>query len=63
MPTSVQEATVAFTTANIVYEVPLQLTGLTANSPFWFTLERVWDHADDKLDSTVNFLQATVRSL
>lgn len=63
VPTATQESTVAFTTPNIVYEVPLQLTGLTANSPFWFTLERVWDNGDDKLDATVHFLQATVRSL
>jgi len=57
------EATVAFTTANIVYEVPFQLSALTPNSPFWFTVERVWDHGDDKLTATAHLLQATVRSV
>ena len=55
------EATVNFVVPNSVYEVPFNLPGLTANQPFWMTVERVWNHVDDKVDATVHLLQASVR--
>lgn len=56
------EATVNMAVANTVYEVPLNLPGLTSGQPFWFSLERDWNHADDQLGATVHLFQATVRS-
>jgi hypothetical protein len=56
------EATVNMAVANTVYEVPLSLPGLTSGQPFWFSLERDWNHADDQLGATVHLFQATMRS-
>lgn len=61
-PGSTTSQTVNFTTANVMFEVPLTLTGLTAQQPFWFTIERDWAHTDDKLVATVHLMQCTVRS-
>lgn len=61
-PTGEVEATVNALTANIVYEIPLQLTGLTAKAPLVFTLERVWDHADDQLEATFHVTHVSLRS-
>jgi hypothetical protein len=61
-PPSTTSQTVNFTTANVMFEVPLTLTGLTAQQPFWFTIERDWAHVDDKLVATVHMTQCTVRS-
>lgn len=47
--------------ANAPYELAFALTGLTAKAPFYFTVERVWDHADDKLDATFHAHSITVR--
>lgn len=54
--------TVNMLVANTVYEVPVTLTGLTANTPIWLTVERDWAHGDDKLAATAHLLQMTVRS-
>jgi hypothetical protein len=62
MPASTTSQTVNFTAANVVFEVPFTLTGLTAQQPFWFTIERDWTHVDDKLVATVHLMQCTVRS-
>jgi hypothetical protein len=48
--------------ANSIYEVVLDMPGLTANQPFWFSIERDWAHGDDKLAATVHLFQATVRT-
>lgn len=61
-PTGSVEATVNFVAANAVFEQAFDLTGLTANAPFWLTLERVWDSGDDLLDATVHLLYGTVRT-
>jgi len=63
MPPLTAGVTVNFTSANTMYEVPVSLPGLTANQPFWFAIERAWDHADDLMSSTVHLMQATVRAL
>lgn len=55
-------ATVNMLLPNTVYEVPLTLSGLTANAPVWLSIERDWTHSDDKLEATAHLLQATVRS-
>lgn len=60
--TSSQEVTINFTVANTVFEQAFALTGLTANAPFWLSLERVWDSGDDGLDATVHLLYGTVRT-
>lgn len=62
MPTSTAEATVSLTAANTVYEVAIDLSGLTANNPFWFTVERDWSHGDDLLQATAWLYQATIRA-
>lgn len=62
MPSSTVSQTVNFTAANTMFEAPFVLTGLTAQQPFWFTVERDWDHADDKLTATAHLMQCTVRS-
>lgn len=54
------DQTAIFLTANQVLEVPIQLTGLGPGT-YWWTVERVWDHTDDKLRETVHLLYATVR--
>lgn len=59
---TIVDATAFFTTRNVVVEVPLSLTGLTAQQPFWFSVERLWDHADDNTQSTIHLIEATVRS-
>jgi len=62
VPVTFTDTTINFVAPNQVYPVQLALAGLTANEPFWFTVERVWDHANDNLQATVHLLQATVRS-
>lgn len=62
MPTNTVDATLNFVVPNTVYELPFTLAGLTANLPFVFTVERVWDHGDDGLQATVHLLSASVRS-
>lgn len=62
LPTNIADATLNFVAPNTVYELPFTLTGLTANLPFIFTVERVWDHGDDGLQATVHLLSASVRS-
>lgn len=61
LPLSVS-ATVNMLVPNTIYEVPLELTGLSANQPFWFTIERDWTHGDDLLEATAHLHQVTVRS-
>lgn len=61
LPLSVS-ATVNMLVPNTVYEVPLELAGLSANQPFWFTVERDWSHGDDLLEATAHLHQVTVRS-
>lgn len=56
------EITVTFNTKNIVVEAPLQLASLSAQAPFWFSVERDWQHADDLTRATVHMVHATVRS-
>ena len=55
-------ATINMLLPNTVYEVPLTLSGLTANAPAWISIERDWAHSDDKLEGTAHLLQATMRS-
>jgi hypothetical protein len=43
-----------------VYEVPVDLPGLTANQPFRFSIERDWTHADNQLEATVHLHQVRV---
>jgi hypothetical protein len=62
LPTNIADATLNFVAPNAVYELPFVLTGLTANLPFVFTVERVWDHGDDGLQATVHLISASVRS-
>lgn len=62
VPATTTTVTVNMPTANAVVEVPIELSGLTANQPFFFTVERDWSHADDLLQSAAWLLQATVRS-
>lgn len=52
--------TVNMTTPNAVYEVPVDLPGLTANQPFRFSIERDWAHADNQLEATVHLHQVRV---
>jgi hypothetical protein len=61
LPLSVS-ATVNLAVPNQVYELAIDLPGLTANRPFWFSVERDWDHADDAIEATVHLFQATVRT-
>lgn len=62
VPSGEQSITRNFTDANSVYEIGLELSGLTANLPFWFSVERDWSHGEDLLEATVHMIQATVRS-
>lgn len=62
-PASTTDFTVNLNTANVVVEASATLSGLTANTGFYFTVERVWDHADDLLTGTAHLLYATVRSV
>lgn len=57
----VASSTVNLTVANTVYELAFSLPGLVASQPFWFSVERDWNHVDDLLDSTVHLLHMTVR--
>lgn len=61
IPTTEVSQSFNFSSRNTVFEVPIQLTGLTANAPFYFTVEREWDHADDRTRATVWLTQTTVR--
>lgn len=59
---SSEEITVNYVTPNASLETQIQLSGLVANKPFWFSVERVWDHGADVLDATVHLTLATIRS-
>ena len=54
--------TAYFNTKNVVVEVPVTLTNLPAKSPFWFSVERDWQHVDDTTAATIHLLSATVRT-
>lgn len=60
-----QAQTLSFTatvsTPNSIVEFPLQFTGLLAQRPFWFTVERDWQHGDDLFASTMHLHYVTVR--
>ena len=56
------DTTAYFNTKNVVVEVPLTLTNLPAKSPFWFSVERDWQHPDDTTAATIHLLSATVRT-
>ena len=60
---STVSATASFTAKHQIFEVPLTLAGLAADAPFWFTVEREWDHADDQTRATVWLDYATIRSV
>lgn len=47
---------------NVMVEAAVTLPSLTARQPFWFSIERDWQHADDLTKATVHLLAATVRS-
>ncbi len=49
-------------TPNVVVEASTALSGLTANTGFYFTLERVYDHVDDVMDATAHLQYVTVRA-
>ncbi len=55
-------STAFFTTKNNVVEVSVSLPSLTANAPFWFSVERDWANVDDVTGATLHLLGATVRS-
>jgi hypothetical protein len=61
LPGSQVAATLNFINPNQVYELAFSLPGLTPGSPFWFTVEREWGHAEDALTSAVWLQHATVR--
>jgi hypothetical protein len=56
------DVTAYFNTKNVVVEVPVTLTNLPAKSPFWFSIERDWQHPDDTTAATIHLLSATVRT-
>lgn len=58
---STASVTGTFTTRNTVMELSFSLSGLTAQAPFWFSVERDWAHADDLTESTLHLVSATVR--
>jgi hypothetical protein len=62
MGTQSVAGTLSFDSRNIMFELPLTLTGLSAKSPFWFSVERDWEHADDLTRATIHLVNATVRS-
>ena len=62
VPPSEVGGTLNFSTLNAMIALPLSLTGLAANAPMWFTVERDWAHGDDELDATVRLFQATLRA-
>jgi len=62
-PDSSVEFTVNCSVPNSVVEAAATLSGLTPNSGFYFTVERVWDHVDDVLNATAHLLYTTVRSV
>ncbi len=62
MPATQVDFTINFVVANSVYEAAVDLPGLTANAPMWFSVERVAGHADDKVEATTHLLYATVRA-
>lgn len=62
LPPTETGGTVNFADTNTVYELPLDLTGLTPNAPMWFSVERDWAHSDDRLDVAARLIQATVRA-
>jgi hypothetical protein len=49
------------TTPNVVVEASAALSGLTTNTGFYWTLERVYGHVDDVMDATAHLTYATVR--
>jgi hypothetical protein len=61
IPTGQASASLSLTARNQIFEVPINLSNLTPNQPFWFTVERDWAHADDRTRATVWLMQATVR--
>ncbi len=62
VPSGAESVTVNYVVAGSMVETQIQLSGLTAGKPFWFSIERVWDHGTDLLDATVHFFFASVRS-
>lgn len=62
LPATAISLTASYPFANSIVELTFGLSGLTANQPFWFTLERDWSHTDDKIDTTVHMHHATVRA-
>lgn len=62
VPALTTEQTVTFSSANLVYEIPITLSSLTANRPFRFTVERLWSHGADTMQSTMWLSQATLRA-
>lgn len=62
IPVGEVSGTVNFTSTNTMFVLPLSFTGLTADSPVWFTVERDWSHADDEIRSTARLMQASLRN-
>ncbi len=58
----ITDVTATFNTRNVIIELPAALSALPAQAPFWFSVERVWDHADDLTRATIHLVDATVRS-
>jgi len=59
---TIVEATANFSAKNVIVEVPFQLSGLVANAPFWFSVERAWENINDTMPGTAHLIAATVRS-
>lgn len=59
--TGTVSTTCSFSADNLVHEFALALTDLGVG-PFWFSLERDWQHADDTVEATVHMVQASVRA-
>lgn len=62
MPTQTISQTVNFVDPNVMYEMAVNLTGMGANAPMWFTVERDWADSSDLIQSTVWMHQGTLRS-
>jgi hypothetical protein len=56
------EAVLNATVAGAVYSMDFALTGLAANEPFSFTLERMVEHATDQFDAIFHVLYLTIKS-
>jgi hypothetical protein len=62
LPSTVVEQTVVFAVTQTVYEIPVTLPGLAANSTVRISIERVWDSIEDTMQGTAWLTHATLRA-